>query len=134
MTPTPQPGQAPIAAPSDLWPLVAVIATLMLAVAALDAIAGAQVSPWALYLLPISIGTANYGAKAGIALTSLATVLLALCAVVTGHPFASWAFFALSLANRSICLLAVALLVAYVRRVPASLDNVSGTGTGIGNY
>jgi len=128
----PQPGHAPTSTPGEHWPQLALIATLMLAVGALDVFAGSQVSPWALYLLPISIGTANYGAKAGMALTCLATGLLALAAAVSGHPFASWAFFALSIANRSICMLAVAMLVAYVRRAPKWSDSTAGTG--IGNY
>lgn len=117
---------------SDHRPHLLLIATLMLAVAGLDVIAGSQVSPWALYLLPIGIGAANRGAKAGIVLTCLATGLLAMAGAVSGHPFASWIYFAMSLANRSICLLAVAMLVAYVRRVPKWPASISGTG--IGNY
>lgn len=105
---------------------------LMLAVAGLDVIAGSQVSPWALYILPIGIGAASYGGKAGLGLTCLVAALLVMAAILAGHPYASWPFFAISIANRSICLLTVALLVAYVRRVPKPLDSISGTG--IGNY
>ena len=68
----------------------------------------------------------------GLALTCLTAALLVLAAVLAGHPYASWPFFAISIANRSICLLTVALFVAYVRRVPKPAENVSGTG--IGNY
>ena len=93
---------------------------------------GCNPCAWALYLFPIIIGAANYGAKAGIALTCFATGLIAVAAAISGHPFASWSFFALSLANRSICLLAVALLVVYVRCAPTRPDSISGTG--IGNY
>lgn len=127
-----QPSQTTNSTPADRWLQRAIIAVLMLAVAALDVVAGSQVSPWALYLFPIIIGAANYGAKAGIALTCFATGLIAVAAAISGHPFASWSFFALSLANRSICLLAVALLVVYVRCAPTRPDSISGTG--IGNY
>ena len=114
------------------WPRLGLIAALMLAVAGLDVLAGSQISPWALYLLPIGIGAASYGGRAGLALTCLTAALLTLAAVLAGHPYASWPFFAISIANRSICLLTVALLVAYVRRVPRPPDSVSGTG--IVNY
>jgi hypothetical protein len=104
----------------------------MLLIAALDVAAGKQVSPWALYLLPIIAAAGLFGRRTALALATMAVGLIALTAAVAGHPFASWAFFAASLANRAICLFACAWLASQFFR--AQPDKGQQNGTGIGNY
>ena len=113
-------------------PLKISLCLSMIAIAALDVLAGAQVSPWALYAVPIGLGAVVLGSRFGLGLALACGGLLLAAAWLGGHPFDSWWHFALSVSNRLACLLAIAVLAAAAARSKAELDNVPGTG--IGNY
>lgn len=84
---------------------------ICLAVFVADTAAGAQVSPWSLYLIPLLVAGWLFGARAALGVAMLASALSVVAALISGHPFASWWEFSLSWGNRTICLLAVAWLI-----------------------
>ncbi len=121
------------ARPAPRSPVTPVLATLLLfAVAGLDLVAGQQFSPWPLYLLPVAWLAYVRGRNAALAAVGLSALLIAAVAVLAGHPFASWTWFALSIANRAAALGVVALLVA--RLAAARRLLASQPGSGLGSY
>ena len=84
---------------------------------AVDVWLGAEISPWALYLVPVVGAGWLCGKRAGLLAALFATVLIALAALLGGHPFDSWWHFALSLANRGCSLLVAGGLAAVCSRV-----------------
>jgi hypothetical protein len=111
---------------------VAVLGVTLLCIAALDIAGGRQVSPWALYLLPVIAAAGLFGRRTAMGSALMAVALIAFAAAVSGHPFESWGFFAASLANRAVCLVICAWLASHLFRAQPDTDRY--TGTGIGNY
>ena len=101
---------------SDIWhgkhQLLSVLALLSLPIAALDMLAGPQICPWGLYLLPVVLVGWLCGWHQAIALSLIVSTLIAASAVLTGHPFATWWDFALSLSNRLASLVTAGYLAS----------------------
>ena len=91
-------------------------AAFCLAVFALDVVLGSQISPWALYLVPVLAAGWLFGASAATGVAALASALILLAALLSGHPFATWFDFGLSWCNRAASLLAVAWLAGVASR------------------
>ena len=92
------------------------LGVVCLVVFALDVTFGAQVSPWALYLVPVLAAGWLFGATAATGAAALSSTLIVLAALVSGHPFASWFDFGVAWCNRAASLLVVAWLVGIARR------------------
>ena len=96
--------------------LLLLFGSACLVVFALDVIMGSQVSPWALYLLPVLAAGWLFGGPAALAVAAFSAALIVLAALLAGHPFATWFDFGMSWCNRAASLLVVAWLVGMARR------------------
>lgn len=92
--------------------LLGVFALLSLPIAALDMLAGPQICPWGLYLLPVVLVGWLFGWRQALTLAFIASALILASAVVSGHPFDTWWEFALSLANRLASLVTAGYLAS----------------------
>jgi hypothetical protein len=84
------------------------------AIATLDIYAGSQISPWALYMIPVALGGWLGGLGVGLYISFLAGGLIFLSAFIDGQPLQSWFYFALSVGNRIISFFVVAFLSSYL--------------------
>ncbi len=96
------------------YELIGLLSLLSGAIAVLDIYAGSQISPWAIYLLPIGLAGWLGGASIGFGMALLATGFSFLSASITGHPLQNWFYFTLSVSNRIICFVIVAFLSSYL--------------------
>lgn len=92
--------------------LVLILLGICLAIATGDALMGRQISPWALYLVPIAFAGWAAGRSLAVTFALLSTCLIVAVGLLTGHPFASNFYFLLAVGNRLVCLLVVAILAA----------------------
>jgi hypothetical protein len=83
---------------------------------ALDVVAGSQVSPWSLYLLPVCASGWLFGGRHPYLVALLSVALIGLAALISGHPFQNHAEFVVSWGNRTVSLLCVAWLSGFARR------------------
>ena len=97
--------------PADVR-LIALFVFACLPVFVLDLAFGRQVSPWLLYAAPVGFAGWLCGCRFGFGIVALVTTLIAIGAMLTGHPFDSWWHFTLSLLNLGGCLAVVAWLAA----------------------
>ena len=89
----------------------------------LDGLAGSQVSPWGLYLLPVLVSGWLFGRRHALMTAALAVALIGLAALWTGHPFDSTLDFMLSWCNRAASLFCVAWLLGLARRTAVPADD-----------
>ena len=82
----------------------------------LDVLAGAQVSPWGLYLLPVLIAGWLFGGSAALNVGAFSSALIVLAALLAGHPFDTWGEFFVSWCSRTASLMVVAWLAGLTRR------------------
>ena len=73
---------------------------LSLPIAALDMLAGSQICPWGLYLLPVVLLAWLCGWRQALTLSLIVSALITASAALVGHPFDTWWEFALSLGNK----------------------------------
>ena len=66
---------------------LAILLFLMFGIAALDCVAGRNISLWFVYVVPIALAAAIGGLRAGIIYSLLAGGLLASVGMTAGHPF-----------------------------------------------
>ena len=117
---------------SALWhgkhQLLGVFAVLSLPIAALDMLAGPQICPWGLYLLPVVLVGWLCGWREALALALIVGVLIAASAAVSGHPFDTWWEFTLSLSNRLASLVTAGYLASAASGSATLNDTVTNEG------
>jgi hypothetical protein len=92
--------------------LLAVFAMLCLPIAAIDILAGSQICPWGLYLLPVVLAGWLCGWRQALALTLIVSAFMIASAVLSGHPYDIWWEFALSLCSRVASLVTAGYLAS----------------------
>lgn len=92
--------------------VLALCALVSVAIALLDVLAGPQLCPWGLYLIPVVLTGWLCGRGYALLLSLVVTGLILASAVVAGHPFSGWWEFAFSLANRVASLATAGYLAA----------------------
>ena len=92
--------------------LLGVFVVLCLPIAALDMLAGPQISPWGLYLLPVVLVGWLCGWRQALTLAFIVSALILAIAVLDGHPFDTWWEFTLSLGNRLASLVTAGYLAS----------------------
>ena len=84
---------------------------MMLAIVAVDATCGPEVSPWIAYSVPVALASRYCGFPVGAVYAVLAGLLLCSAARYSGHPYSSDAFFLFAAVSQMLMLLVLAALV-----------------------
>lgn len=89
-----------------------VVVAIMLALLAIDASCGPEISPWIAYMVPVALASRCSGFSVGAAYAVLAGGLLLVAARHSGHPYSSDGFFILAVCSQALALLVIAWLTA----------------------
>lgn len=115
-------GVAERAAPT-IWAR-ALVGLMALAMVAIDFRGGQDVSPWALYLAPVALAAWFERRRVAVLLAVALSATVVLRALVVGHPFDSLEGLVVAIANRSVSLIAVALLISQLRLLNDRLNRL----------
>lgn len=113
----------PGAAPPTIWTR-ALVGLMALAMVVIDFRGGQDVSPWALYLAPVALAAWFERRAVAVLLAVALSATVVVRALVIGHPFESVEGLVVAMANRSISLLAVALLISQLRLLNDRLNRL----------
>lgn len=92
--------------------MLALCLLMMAGIAWLDYATGRNLAVWALYLVPVGLAGWLAGFRIGLAMASVAAVLILVAGLLGGTVFSSPGWFALAIANRFLALAVVAWLAS----------------------
>ncbi len=98
-----------------------VVIIMMLALLAIDASIGPELSPWVAYAVPVVLASRYCGLATGAMYAVLAGGLLCVAARHSGHPYSSDLYFLLAVASQSLALLVMAWLTARLSSLEQAL-------------
>ena len=89
---------------------------LMLLIALLDVVTGAQINVWILYAIPIGMVTWNLGQRPGLVMAATASVLLEAIGLFVGNPYTSGLYLAIACASKAIAYFGLVALLSALRK------------------
>ena len=98
-----------------------IVIVLMLALFAVDASIGPELSPWVAYAVPVVVAGRYCGLSTAAMYAVLAGGLLCVAARHSGHPYSSDVYFLLAAASQTLALLVMAWLAARLSSLEQAL-------------